>query len=629
MFDTVAARNLDRDVLRAMNDAQTHRGPDGDGEHFEPGVALGHRRLAIIDVAAGHQPIYNEDESVTIVFNGEIYNFAEISTQLQQRGHVFRTHSDTEVIVHAWEEWGPECLRRLNGMFALALYDRNKRTLFLARDRLGKKPLYYSNLKDGVLAFSSELKSLLKVPGLSRRLDHRAIEEYFALGYVPDPKSIFADVKKLPPGHFMLAHSGKNPRIVEYWNMPGRDASAPSSNLADSADELRDRLREATRIRLMSEVPLGAFLSGGVDSSAVVAQMAGLQADPVKTCSISFSAAGFDESAYATQVARQFHTEHRSRQVDEDDFELLGSLAQIYDEPFADSSALPTYRVCQLARQHVTVALSGDGGDEIFGGYRRYRWHLLEEQMRNRIPAGLRRSIFGPLGQYYPKLDWAPRFLRAKSTLESIARDTISGYFHCVSIIPDRERLPMYSAEMRYALGDYRAVELFHDHARRAPTQDPLALVQYIDVKTYLPGDILVKVDRASMAHSLEVRCPFLDYTLVEWSAGLSTDLKMRGAEGKFVLKKSMEGVLSDDILYRPKMGFGVPVSQWFRGPLRKLLREQVLGRGMVDTGLFSPQALERLVDQHQSGRRDHSAALWALLMFSASMQRLGVTGSA
>ena len=622
--DLKGAREIDRELVQRMNAVQLHRGPDEGDVYFEPGVGFGHRRLAIIDLSSGQQPLFNEDRSVVVVYNGEIYNYAGLVTELQAAGHVFRTHCDTEVIVHAWEEWGADCVRRFNGMFAFALWDRNRQTLFMARDRLGKKPLYYTRLADGRLSFASELKSLLEERSLARTLDERAVEDYLAFGYVPDPRTILKGVYKLPPAHSMVCvRNGPVSEPTPYWDV----AFAPVAHgsAADVAVEVVERLREATRIRLMSEVPLGAFLSGGVDSSAVVAMMANVASEPVKTCSISFGVREYDESAYAAQIAQQFGTDHFVRRVDTDDFGLLDELANVYDEPFADSSAIPTYRVCQLARTRVTVALSGDGGDESFAGYRRYRWFMNEESVRSRVPQPLRAPVFGALGRWYPKLDRAPRFLRAKATLEAIARDSIDGYFHGVCVAPDRVRLPLYTPEFQRRLGDYRAIEVFRQHARSCPADDPLSLVQYLDFKTYLPGDILVKVDRAAMAHSLEVRCPILDYTYVDWVSGLPPGLKLRQGEGKYIFKKSLEPILPRDILYRPKMGFAVPLTSWLRGPLRQRVRDRLLGARAGQQGLFMPAAVEQLVRQHESGARDHSAVLWALLMLDASLTRLGV----
>ncbi len=620
MFDTQAQREPSREVLRLMNQVQLHRGPDEGGELFAPGVALGHRRLSIIDLSSGQQPLYNEDGSVAVSYNGEIYNFPELTKELVAAGHTFRTHSDTEVVVHAWEQWGVDCVKRFNGMFAFAIWDSRQQVLFLARDRLGKKPIYYTTTSDGWLYFASEMKSLLCLKNLDRQIDPQAVEEYFAFGYVPDPRSILKSVHKVPPAHTLLCARGKQPQLCEYWDVSFKTHGVLSE--AQMQAELIERFRETVRVRLMSEVPLGAFLSGGVDSSAVVAMMAGLSSTPVNTCSISFDDPRYDEAVYAKQVAEKFATNHRSEQIRTDDFDLLDTLSDVYDEPFADSSAIPTYRVCQLARKHVTVALSGDGGDELFAGYRRYRWHMHEEKIRSILPLAFRRPVFGLLGKLYPKVDWAPKIFRAKSTLESLAWDSLQAYFHTVSVTPDRLRLPLYSQRFRRDLQGYHAFDVFRRHAQQAPTRDPLALVQYLDFKTYLPGDILTKVDRASMAHSLEVRVPLLDYTLVDWASGLPSSMKLHNGEGKYIFKKSLEPQLPRDILYRNKMGFAVPIAEWFRGPLAARLRDAVSSPALLDTGIFDADKLAQLADEHIRGIRENSAPLWALLMFDRFVQR-------
>ncbi|GMQ86812.1 MAG: amidotransferase 1, exosortase A system-associated [Gammaproteobacteria bacterium] len=621
IFDTRERRPIDEGLLQRMNQAQFHRGPDDGGMHVEPGIGLAHRRLSIIDLSGGHQPLFNEDGSVAVVYNGEIYNFHELSEELLAAGHRFRTHCDTEVLVHAWEEWGPACVERFRGMFAFAIWDRNQRTLFLARDRLGIKPLYYSLLGDGQLLFGSELKSLMAHDGLPRKIDPHSVEDYFGFGYVPEPRTIFTNVFKLEPGHTLTVRRGNvNLEARQYW-----DADFTPNGISDDREagsELIERLREAVKIRLISEVPLGAFLSGGVDSSAVVALMAGLGDEPVNTCSISFGDPAFDESKYAAMVASQYRTRHRVEEVSPDDFSLLDKLAGIYDEPYADSSAMPTYRVCELARKQVTVALSGDGGDENLAGYRRYRWHQYEERLRSLFPLSVRRPLFGALGRYYPKADWAPKVFRAKSTFEALARTDIEGYFHSVSIMGDSMRAKLFSADFRRELQQYSAVEVFHRHAASAPDH-PLSRIQYLDLKTYLVGDILTKVDRASMAHGLEVRVPILDHKFVEWLAGLPPGLKLRGREGKYLFKKSLESRLPDEILYRPKMGFAVPLAGWFRGPLRERVKTALLGPCMLDSGIFDRRFLQQMVDQHQSGRRDFSTPIWTLLMFEAFQRNM------
>ncbi len=620
IFDTRGRRDIDSTVLQRMNDSQFHRGPDEGCLHVEPGLGLGHRRLAIIDVATGQQPLFNEDRSVVVVFNGEIYNYQQLIPELQKLGHVFHTRSDTEVIVHAWESWGANCVKRFRGMFAFALWDRNQQTFFMARDRLGVKPLYYALLDDGMLLFGSELKSMLAHGGLARDLDPLAVEEYFALGYVAEPRTIFKQAKKLPPAHTLLLRRGERvgePRV--FWDVCfSLDAKISD---AQACEQLAEKLQESIRLRMISEVPLGAFLSGGVDSSAVVAVMAGLSNEPVNTCSIAFEDPAFNEAGFAQTVADRYRTHHSVETVLSDDFDLIDTLARLYDEPYADSSAIPTYRVCQLARKHVTVALSGDGGDETFGGYRRYKLHLMEERMRAALPLGLRRPLFGTLGQLYPKADWAPRVLRGKTTFEALARNSVEAYFHSMSLIRDADRSQLYSSKFKSALGGYNAREVFSQHAARADTDDPLALIQYIDMHTYLVGDINTKVDRASMAHSLEVREPLMDHELVEWLATLPSSLKIRGGESKFLLKKAMEPHLPRDIMYRPKMGFAVPLAKWFRGPLRERVRDALLDGPLADSGWFDHATVRQMIEQHERGARDHSTPLWTLVMYDAFLR--------
>jgi asparagine synthase (glutamine-hydrolysing) len=635
IFDTRAGRPIASGVLHAMNESQHHRGPDEGSMHLEPGVGFGHRRLSVIDLATGQQPLFNEDHSVVIVYNGEIYNYRELMAELQALGHRFRTKSDTEVVIHAWEAWGEACVERFRGMFAFALWDRNQQTFFLGRDRLGVKPMFYAVLDDGMLVFGSELKTLLAYRGpgggLKREIDPQAVEEYFALGYVPEPRTIYKGARKLPPAHTLVIRRGQpvgEPR--RYWDV--RFTLDSKISQAEAHEELLRRLDESVKLRMIAEVPLGAFLSGGVDSSAVVASMArvsgdGGDAERVKTCSIAFDDPQFNESEFALKVAERYRTDHFVQTVKSDDFDLVDTLAHLYDEPFADSSAIPTYRVSQLARQRVTVALSGDGGDETFGGYRRYKLHLLEERMRSALPDSMRKPLFGLLGRVYPKADWAPRVLRAKTTFEGMARGAVEAYFHTMCFVRAPMRQALYSAQFKRELAGYTAEEVFHRHAARAGTDDPLALVQYIDMHTYLVGDINTKVDRASMAHSLEVREPLMDHPLVEWVATLPSSFKLQGNNGKAFFKKALEPRLPDDVLYRPKMGFSVPLARWFRGPLRQRVRAALLQGPMLDSGLFDPAMLERLVDEHETGRRDHSTPLWTMLMFDAFLRRQNAGG--
>ena len=628
IFDTRGRSDISRSVLQRMNDSQLHRGPDEGSLHIEPGVGFGHRRLSIIDIATGQQPLFNEDGSVVVIFNGEIYNYQQLIPELQALGHVFHTKSDTEVIVHAWESWGADCVKRFRGMFAFALWDRNRETLFLARDRLGVKPMYYALLDDGTLLFGSELKSILAHGGLRRDIDPLAVEEYFSLGYVAEPRTIFTQARKLEPAHTLCIRRGNAVgRPAQYWDV--RFTLDSQITQADAEAELVHRLQESVRLRMIAEVPLGAFLSGGVDSSAVVAIMAGQSHEPVNTCSIAFDDPAFNESAFAQKVADRYHTNHRVETVQSDDFDLIDTLARLYDEPYADSSAIPTYRVCQLARKHVTVALSGDGGDESFGGYRRYRLHMMEERMRSALPGALRRPVFGLMGRLYPKADWAPRMFRAKTTFEGMARNSVEAYFHSVSILRAPMRDALFSQRFKTELAGYDAQDVFDRHASQAGTDDPLALIQYLDIKTYLVGDINTKVDRASMAHSLEVREPLMDHELVEWLATLPSALKIQGQEGKYLFKKALEPHLPQDVLYRPKMGFSVPLARWFRGPLRQRVRDAVMGPRLAATGWFNAAYLRHLVEAHQSAAADYSAPLWTLMMFEAFLRHVVDDGQA
>jgi asparagine synthase (glutamine-hydrolysing) len=441
---------------------------------------------------------------------------------------------------------------------------------------------------------------------------------------VPDPKTIYRDVKKLEPGCYLSIRRGATHiEPVRYWDVPLFGQRNPG-NPQSWENELRERLQESVRKRLVSDVPLGAFLSGGIDSSAVVAMMREIGASKVLTCSIGFKEPRYDESQYAQMVATAKHTDHRAEMVEASDYGLLDQLVDIYDEPYADSSAIPTYRVCQLARRHVTVALSGDGGDENFIGYRRYKLFAMEERLRSRLPAGLRHHVFGALGRWYPKLDWAPRVLRGKTTFQALARDSADAYLHGVSHATEEMRALLFSPLFKRELQGYSSREVFRGYLRDKSFDDALSLVQYLDFKTYLPGDILTKVDRASMAHSLEVRTPFLDYEFVEWVSQLPASIKLKGAEGKHLLKKSLEPLLPHEVLYRSKMGFAVPLDMWFRGSLRNHLADVVKGERLAQCGVFDRARLRQIVDDHQSGRRDYSATLWSLLMFDGFLQKHG-----
>lgn len=622
IFHKAADRPVDPERIAAMLAAAPHRGPDGRGVWTAPGVGLGHLRLAIIDLAGSPQPMASTDGTVMLVFNGEIYNFRELRAELQAEGARFHTDGDSEVIIAAWQRWGVDCLPRLHGMFAFALYDARARSLLLARDRLGVKPLFTATLDDGSVIFGSELKQLLAHPGLGRAIDPLAVEDFMAWGYVPDHRSIMTGVEKLPAGHYrLLRHDAAPAAPVQWWDVSFAERTRGSA--ADLGEQLRHHMREAVTSRMTADVPLGAFLSGGVDSSTVVAMMAQASAAPVTTCSIGFDVAVLDETAYADRIAAQFGTRHHRRTVGADDFAALDTLVAMFDEPFADASALPTWRVCQLAREHVTVALSGDGADEALAGYRRQVFHHREDQVRGWLPQGLRGPLFGGLGAIWPRLGWAPRPLRARATLQSLARSSEEGYARALAVTQAEERDLLFSEGFRRLRGDYRAEAPLIALMRGAPARSGLDRAQYADLKFTLPGDILTKVDRASMAVSLEAREPLLDHRLIAFAASLPEALRVRGATGKWLMKDAMRGTLPDDVLFRPKMGFVTPIAAWLRGPLAPAARAIAQDGFLARSGWFDPRAIAQVVESHLSGRADTSRTLWQLLMLERSLARL------
>lgn len=626
-FDLKTERAPPRDIVKAMSDAISHRGPDGDGFYFSPGLGFGHRRLAVIDLVTGDQPMFSVDGSICIVFNGEIYNFKDLRRELQLKGHAFASQSDTEVVINAWKEWGRDCVTHLTGMFAFALWDQGNRTLFLARDRLGEKPLYYSVLPDETLIFGSELKALLMHPSLTREIDPCAVEEFFALGYIAEPRTIYTRVVKLSAGCTLLARRGQTPDIRPYWDP--RPAQIPLGEMADLADSLIERLSRIVKSQLVADVPVGAFLSGGVDSSGTMALMAQASAEPIKAFTIGFNDSKYDETDYARSVAERYHAHHIIEQMNGSERNLVESLPAIFDEPFGDSSALPSFLLMQLARKTVTVALSGDGGDELFAGYRRYAFHAREESLRRMLPQAIRGPIFGFMADLYPQMDWAPRYLRAQHTLRELSLNSAMGYFWNVSVVDDGLRSSLLSAPMRRQLQGYHASEVLTRYAKNAPSDDPVTLAQYIDLKTWLPGDILTKVDRTAMACSLEVRVPMLDHTFVDWALGLPQAAKRNGSAGKVLLKRAFERLLPRDLLYRPKQGFSVPLADWFRGTLGQHFRDNVhSSRSFAAADYLNIDVIDGLVSQHQSGKYDHSRALWLVWMFEAFMERERTTSA-
>jgi len=618
-FDMIGDKPADRRLIKAMNDAIAHRGPDGEGFLCERGIALGHRRLAIIDLSTGDQPMFTEGGRVAITFNGEIYNYQDLRDELSRRGHPFRTQSDTEVILRAWKEWGEACVEHLQGMFAFALWDRDDQTLFLARDRLGEKPLYYAVLPDQTFIFGSELKALLVVPALKRDIDPCAVEEYFAFGYIADPRTIYRSVQKLPAATTMTLRRRRQPKFREYW-APNL-SEIPNADMDEGASVLRDKLEGSVRSQLVADVPLGAFLSGGVDSSAVAALMSRTSSSHRTCFTIGFEEKAFDERAHASAVASRYGMRHVVELASANDISAINTLPAIFDEPFGDSSALPTYQLARLARRSVKVALSGDGGDELFAGYRRYLFHGREEALRGVVPSSLRRPIFGTLSRVYPQLDWMPRVFRARQTFRELSCSSAEGYFHNVSVVGDEVRAALFSAALWRELDGYRALDVIEKSMAQAPSDDPVTVAQFIDLKTWLVGDILTKVDRTSMACGLEVRVPMLAPDFVEWAFSLPRNFKLNNGMGKRILKRALEPLLPNEILFRPKQGFSIPLAAWFRGPLGESFARQLNSDQDELAAYFDVALVKRLLESHGEGWADHGRTLWLLWMFQGFLK--------
>ena len=619
---TDAGRPLGGDDLDRMVARLEHRGPDDAGTYRDPHAALGFRRLSIVDLAGGHQPLANEDGTVWTAFNGEIYNFPALRRRLEARGHTLRSQGDTEVLVHLYEDEGPAMVSLLRGMFALAIWDAPKRTLLLARDRLGQKPLVYRP-EAGRITFASELKALLTLPEAEfpRRVDPRAVDRYLTYGYVPHPGTILEGVYKLPPAHLAVWHAG-HLRLERYWT-PDWDAEVDRP-AGEDAEQLRETLTEAVREQLVADVPLGAFLSGGIDSTIIVGLMAGASDRPVQTFSIGFDDPAFDESRYARLAAERFGAQHHAFVVEPRAWETLPALAEQFDEPFADSSALPTWHVARETRRHVTVALTGDAGDELFAGYDRYRAVALTALL-DRLPDSARALVGGPLARALPASARAKTRLRAARRLLEAAGDRPEArYLRWVALFDEPARTSLYADAFvdQLAAGDPDDADadpaaLLERALNVAAKRDPVTRATVADLLTYLPGDLLAKVDQASMAHGLECRSPFLDHRVVELALAmpLRRKLRLRGGRSKAILKTAFADLLPSAILHRPKMGFGVPVDRWFRGPLQAELRAVLLDPLARSRGLFRPEAVAALLDEHTQGRRDHAYRLWALLM--------------
>ena len=594
-------------LLKRMCDALHHRGPDEEGFHFEESVGLGHRRLSIIDLAAGQQPLCNEDGTVWIVFNGEIYNYVELREDLIKKGHTLRTSSDTEVIVHLYEEYQEDFVRWLRGMFGLAIWDRRQKKLVLARDRMGKKPLYYAVLPGRGLLFGSEIKAILQDSQVSREIDLVALDAYLSLLYVPSPMTIFKGIQKLPAGHIAVC-TAESISVREYWDVPCLPPYARSES--ELLEELDSILRESVKIRLRSDVPLGAFLSGGVDSTSVVTYMSDALDRPVVTCSVGFNDPAHDELVYAKEVAGQRRCEHHEDVVQPNIAELVPKLARLFDEPFADSSAVPTYYVSEMARRHVTVALSGDGGDELFAGYSRHGLQCLEARLR---------GMLGSVGTHAlaKVASWLPA-MKGRNTLRKLGMTPDASYAlkHAGYVFSHDRKMQMNDASLRSSLRDCDPAATFRKLYDRCEATDPLTKALYVDLKTYLVDDILVKVDRMSMAHALEVRAPLLDQNFVEFVMRLPRSLKLNGRTTKVALKMLLNGRVPEKIVNRKKHGFTMPLGATLRGPLDGMVRDTLLSPRFRQRGYFDPDVVKGMCEEHASGTHDHADRIWTLLMF-------------
>lgn len=607
------AEPIDPEALDRMTDILHHRGPDDRGTHWEPGLALGHRRLSIIDLSPqGRQPMENEDGNVKIVLNGEIYNYEPLRRRLIDQGHKFRSETDTEVLVHLYEEEGIDMLRRLNGMFAFALWDVRKRCLFIARDRIGKKPLYYMK-QSGRLLFASELKSIVAVAKDAKEIDPIALDAYLKYQYIPHPQTIFRDVSKLPNGHY--AHwSNDDFSVHRYWT-PEWNEENDRLSYAEWSEELNSLLVDAVRIRLRSEVPLGAFLSGGIDSSIVTGIMQEESAQQIRTFSIGFHDKEYDESPYAKQIAKDRGTDHHEYFVTPDINDLLPKLVWHYDEPFADSSAIPTWYLCQMTRQEVTVALSGDGGDEMFAGYERYQAVRLGERTRH-LPGFLRSFLAGPVQRCLPNSLRKGSFVRRlKRFLASLDKNRLEQYAQWVTLYSPETNDQLYTDSFMEQIAGHDPLDFLRQAQGRCSHRDAITQASLIDIQTYLPCDIMTKVDIASMAHALECRAPLLDYRIAEWTAKMPIRFKVQGNRGKVILRDTFKRFLPENIDKRKKTGFAVPLAQWFRGPLKELLQDVLLTPRCLQRGIFQASFLKRLLDDHFHGRADNAWKIWPLLV--------------
>lgn len=616
------SNKADPTIIKGMSAALVHRGPDDEGMYINNNVGLGHRRLSIIDVHGGHQPIFNEDKTIVIVLNGEIYNFPEIKENLQKKGHIFYTNTDTEVIVHLYEDLAEDCLHELNGMFAFAIWDNNNDKLFLARDRIGIKPLHYTTVNNQLI-FASEIKAILRHPSVKKKLSLKSLSKYLTFEYIPAPDTIYEDIKKLLPGHF-LVYSNKNIKLSPYWNLDYTPEKDKDRSEEDYAKELRELLKKSVKRELISDVPLGAFLSGGIDSSSIVAFMSELSPGNVKTFSIGFEEASFDESAYAEKVARYFGTQHYQQILSPDvTWKLIPKIIEILDEPFGDASIIPTYLLSEFTRKHVTVSLSGDGGDELFAGYPTYQAHKIANLYKI-LPSFIKKGILNRVINSLPvSFDNISFDFKLKKFIEGVEYvPEIRNYIWLGSFSP-AEKMSLLTPKVLSQLDNSDEFENIFMYLKDVKIDDFIHKILFLDMKFYLQDDMLVKVDRASMAVSLEARVPLLDHTLVEFVTKLPSNLKLNKLTSKYIFKKSMKDILPLEIIKRKKKGFGIPVAKWIRNEIKDLVLDTLEGRKIKDAGLFNYNYIKNLLEQHFEGKKDHRKKLWTLLIFQLWYEKI------
>ena len=614
-----AGDSVDETLLDRMTWSMRHRGPDDRGLHVDGNVGLGMQRLSVIDIAGSHQPISNEDDTCWIVFNGELYNYQDLRRELQSKGFAFKTSGDAEVVLHAYEEYGPDCLQRFRGMFAFGIADARQNQggsyrLFLARDRFGVKPLYYRQSGRG-LAFASELKALTQDPTLKRNIDAQALHHYLGLMYVPSPHTLFAEIRRLPSGHWMMVNDGKV-EMHQYWSLRRRDLGRIREE--DALEELKRLATEAVRLRMISDVPLGVFLSGGVDSSLITGVMAQASSEPVRSFSAGFPIAAYDERGWARQVSERFGTQHHEFELQPTGVDVLPEVVRHMDDPLGDPSAIPLYHISQMAREEVTVVLAGEGGDELFGGYGRYMWDRYAE-MYQRLPGLLRRGVMEPIASRMPRGDaigWKSYFRRAAKFIETSSQPFVDRYLSWMAVLPEEMREDLYADEWRGQAAVLPTSSLFEERlVGGGPGLTNMQAMQYIDMSTLLTDDLLLKADKMSMAHSLELRVPLLDHELAEFVFSLPDSLKVRGNDTKYLLKRWLEEMLPKEIVHRKKQGFEVPLPQWFREDLWDYAVSMLSDSKSTQRGIFKPEAVKRLLDDHMSRRREHSAQIYTLLM--------------